>query len=55
MLENQAKINNIIPFVGAAEKLFKKYIEEYDDLYQKIFLLTPYDFMQNIINRRIYN
>ena len=51
MLENQAKISNIIPFVGAAEKLFKKYIEEYDDLYQKIFLLTPYDFMQNIIKR----
>ena len=51
MLGNQAKINNIIPFSGAAEKLFKKYLEEYDDLYQKIFLLTPYDFMQNIIKR----
>ena len=51
MLEKQPKINNIIPFYGDEEKLFKKYIEEYDDLYQKIFLLTPYDFKQNLIKR----
>ena len=38
--------NNAISFNLEEEKLLKKYIDEYNDLFQKILILTPNDFIQ---------
>jgi len=38
--------NNAISFSSEEEKLLKKYIDEYNDLYQKILILSPNDFIQ---------
>ena len=38
--------NRLITFNSEEEKLLKKYIEEYNDLYQKILILSPNDFIQ---------
>ena len=38
--------NKIIKFDSEEEKLLKKYIDEYNDLYQKILILSPNEFMQ---------
>ena len=38
--------NNAISFNLEEEKLLKKYIDEYNDLYQKILILSPNDFIQ---------
>ena len=38
--------NKIIKFDSEEEKLLKKYVDEYNDLYQKILILSPNDFMQ---------
>ena len=44
------KNNNII-FNTEEEKLFKKYLEEYNELYEKILILSPNDFIQSMIKR----
>jgi hypothetical protein len=38
--------NKTIMFNSEEEKLLKKYIDEYNDLFQKILILTPNDFIQ---------
>ena len=38
-------------FTEEENKLIKKYIEEYNDLYQKIFILSENDFIENITKR----
>ena len=38
--------NFLISFNSEEEKLLKKYIDEYNDLYQKILILSPNDFIQ---------
>ena len=38
--------NKTIKFNSEEEKLLKKYIDEYNDLYQKILILSPNDFIQ---------
>ena len=38
--------NNQISFNSEEEKLLKKYLDEYNDLYQKILIYTPNDFIQ---------
>ena len=43
--------NNNISFSPEEEKLFKKYFEEYNELYQKIILLSSNDFMQCLTKR----
>ena len=44
------KENILIPSLLSLEekKLFKKYIEEYNDLYQKILILTPTEFITKL-------
>mgnify|MGYP007056192494 CR=1 FL=1 len=42
---------NIILLSPEEEKLLKKYIEEYNELYQKILILSPNDFIQTLSNR----
>ena len=50
MMKNFNIKNNII-FNKEEEKLFKKYIEEYNELYEKILILCPNDFIQSLIKR----
>ena len=50
MMKN-CKIKNNIIFNKEEEKLFKKYIEEYNELYEKILLLSSKDFFQSLIKR----
>ena len=38
-------------FTDEENKLIKKYIEEYNDLYQKILILSEHDFIENITKR----
>ena len=40
---------NEILFTEDEMKLLKKYIGEYNDIYQKILILTPYDFIKKLI------
>ena len=42
---------NIILLSPEEEKLLKKYIEEYNELYQKILILSPNDFIQTLSKR----
>ena len=42
---------NIILLSPEEEKLLKKYIEEYNELYQKILILSPSDFIQTLTKR----
>ena len=47
MKKNSASLkNNQISFNSEEEKLLKKYLDEYNDLYQKILIYTPNDFIQ---------
>ena len=46
MRKNTIEQRKIIKFDSEEEKLLKKYIDEYNDLYQKILILSPNDFMQ---------
>ena len=48
MKEENKKLQNI-KFNEDEEKLFKKYLEEYNDTFPKILLLNPFEFFQNII------
>ena len=50
MMKN-CKIKNNIIFNKEEEKLFKKYIEEYNELYEKILILCPNDFIQSLVKR----
>ena len=50
MMKN-CKIKNNIIFNKEEEKLFKKYIEEYNELYEKILVLCPNDFIQSLVKR----
>ena len=45
MKKNTQK-NRLISFSFEEEKFLKKYLEEYNDLYQKILILSPNDFIQ---------
>ena len=49
MKENEQ--NEKIEFTDEENKLLKKYIEEYNDLYQKILILPESDLFENIQNR----
>ena len=46
MRKNTMERNKIIKFDSEEEKLLKKYLDEYNDLYQKILILSPNDFIQ---------
>ncbi len=50
MLKDRKSKNNIL-LSSEEEKLFKKYLEEYHELYQKILILTPNDFIQSMKKR----
>ena len=50
-MKNITPKKNIILLNYEEEKLLKKYIEEYNELYQKILLLSPNDFIQNLSKR----
>ena len=48
------KISNnksTILLTSEEEKLFKKYLQEYNELYEKILILCPNDFIQSMIKR----
>ena len=43
--------NNKISLSSEQEKLLKKYLEEYNELYQKILILSPEDFIHSLTKR----
>ena len=45
-MKNISPKKNIILLNSEEEKLLKKYIEEYNELYQKILIISPNDFIQ---------
>ena len=47
--ENNTNKDNTTSFEEDEKKLLKKYIEEYNDMYQKILILTPNDFIEKLI------
>ena len=51
MKKNINEKNKYTSFSPEEEKLLKKYIEEYNELYQKILLLSSEDFIQNLTKR----
>ena len=51
-MKNISPKRNIILLSSEEEKLLKKYIEEYNELYQKILILSPNDFIQ-ILSKRV--
>ena len=51
MLKSLNEYNNNISFSHEEEKLFKKYLEEYNELYQKIILLSTKEFIQTLTKR----
>ena len=51
-MKNISPKKNIILLGSEEEKLLKKYIEEYNELYQKILILSPNDFIQ-ILSKRV--
>ena len=50
-MKNISPKKNIILLNSEEEKLLKKYIEEYNELYQKILILSPNDFIQTLSKR----
>ena len=50
-MKNISPKKNIILLSSEEEKLLKKYIEEYNELYQKILILSPNDFIQTLSKR----
>ena len=46
--ENQNN-DNISSFTYEEKKLLKKYMEEYNDMYQKILILSPNEFISKLI------
>ena len=47
---NQKQKNeNKLSFTHEEKKLIKKYIEEYNDIYQKILILSPNDFFKKLL------
>ena len=47
-MKNISPKKNIILLSKEEEKLLKKYVEEYNELYQKILILSPNDFIQTL-------
>ena len=47
-MKNISPKKNIILLSKEEEKLLKKYLEEYNELYQKILILSPNDFIQTL-------
>ena len=52
MKQNNNKDINNISFSTEEEKLLKKYLDEYNDLYEKILLLYSDDFLQ-LLRKRV--
>jgi hypothetical protein len=50
-MKNISPKKNIILLNKDEEKLLKKYIEEYNELFQKILILSPNDFIQTLSKR----
>ena len=50
-MEKTSKDKNNITLSPEQEKLLKKYLEEYNELYQKILILTPEAFIQSLAKR----
>ena len=50
-MRNISPKKNIILLNKDEEKLLKKYIEEYNELFQKILILSPNDFIQTLSKR----
>ena len=50
-MKQNINIKNNISFTSLEEKLLKKYLEEYNELYQKILIMTPNDFIQSMVKR----
>ena len=50
-MKNISPKKNIILLNKEEEKLLKKYIEEYNELFQKILILSPNDFIQTLSKR----
>ena len=50
-MKNLTPKKNIILLNREEEKLLKKYIEEYNDLFQKILILSPNEFIENLSKR----
>ena len=46
-----SSIKNSIQLNSEEEKLLKKYLEEYDELFEKIIILSPNDFIQTLKKR----
>ena len=51
MQKNFNEKNNNISLSPEEEKLLKKYLEEYNELYQKIFILSTDEFIQSLTKR----
>ena len=45
------KDNEKITFIGDEKKLLIKYLDEYNEMYEKIFLLSEKEFISNIKKR----
>ena len=50
-MKQGGNIKNIISFTYEEEKLLKKYLEEYNELYQKILILSPKEFIRTMVKR----
>ena len=50
-MKQSNNIKNIISFTYEEEKLLKKYLEEYNELYQKILILSPKEFIRTMVKR----
>ena len=50
-MKNISPKKNIILLSKDEEKLLKKYIEEYNELFQSILILSPNDFIQTLSKR----
>ena len=44
-------IKNSIILTSEEEKLLKKYLDDYNELYEKILILSPNDFIQSMKKR----
>jgi len=50
-MKQSSNNKNIISFTYEEEKLLKKYLEEYNELYQKILILSPKEFIRTMVKR----
>ena len=51
MQENYKNFSHLLNLSVAELKIFKKYINEYDDTFQKILIISPYNFLKNVFER----